>query len=80
MSPFVVRRALVSVYDKSGLIEFGKRLVGAGVELVSSGGTAAFLEDGGLPVTRVADVCVLGALTGTGARDPLDLGEQRGAV
>ena len=56
MSQFVVRRALVSVYDKSGLIEFGKRLVGAGVELVSSGGTAAFLEDGGLPVTRVADV------------------------
>ncbi|MCZ6663343.1 MAG: bifunctional phosphoribosylaminoimidazolecarboxamide formyltransferase/IMP cyclohydrolase [Actinobacteria bacterium] len=64
MSQFVVRRALVSVYDKSGLIEFGKRLVGAGVELVSSGGTAAFLEDGGLPVTRVADV--------TGAPEMLD--------
>ncbi len=56
MSQFVVRRALVSVYDKSSLVEFAKRLVGAGVELVSSGGTAAFLEDGGLPVTRVADV------------------------
>ena len=35
-----VRRALLSVYDKTGLVEFAKRLVAADVEVVSSGGTA----------------------------------------
>jgi len=51
-----VQRALVSVFDKSGLIEFVGRLVAAGVELVSSGGTAAAIEAAGLPVTAVAAV------------------------
>lgn len=51
-----VRRALLSVYDKTGLGEFAGRLHGCGVELISSGGTAAHLEDAGLPVTRVSDV------------------------
>ena len=51
-----VKRALLSVYDKEGLVELGSALVGAGVELVSSGGTAAALAAAGLPVTRVADV------------------------
>ncbi len=49
-------RALVSVYDKSGLVEFVERLVAAGCEVVSSGGTAAALEESGLPVTAVSDV------------------------
>ncbi|HKP19717.1 MAG TPA: bifunctional phosphoribosylaminoimidazolecarboxamide formyltransferase/IMP cyclohydrolase [Gaiellaceae bacterium] len=46
-------RALLSVYDKGGLAEFARGLDGLGCELVASGGTAAFLEEHGLPVTRV---------------------------
>ena len=56
MAEVVVRRALVSVSDKTGLVEFAGRLVAAGVELVSSGGTAEALRKAGLPVTLVADV------------------------
>ena len=50
------RRALLSVSDKSGLAEFASGLVRAGFELVSTGGTARTLRDGGLPVTDVAAV------------------------
>jgi phosphoribosylaminoimidazolecarboxamide formyltransferase/IMP cyclohydrolase len=46
-------RALISVYDKSGLDVFARGLHDLGCELVASGGTAAHLEDRGLPVTRV---------------------------
>jgi phosphoribosylaminoimidazolecarboxamide formyltransferase / IMP cyclohydrolase len=53
---FPIRRALVSVYDKSGLDELVRGLAGAGVELVSTGGSAARLESLGLPVTRVEDL------------------------
>ncbi len=49
-------RALVSVYDKTGLAPFVKRLVAAGYEIVSSGGTATTLEEAGLEVTRVSEV------------------------
>ena len=52
----VPRRALLSVSDKSGLIELGQGLVALGFELVSTGGTARTLRDGGLPVTDVAAV------------------------
>src|SRR4051794_29634547 len=51
-----VRRALVSVYDKAGLEELVRGLAGAGVELVSTGGSAALIEGLGLPVTRVEDL------------------------
>lgn len=51
-----VRRALVSVYDKTGLVDFCRRLHAAGVELVSSGGTAAAIAAAGMPVTAVSDV------------------------
>jgi len=51
-----VQRALVSVSDKTGLVEFAGRLVAAGVEVVSSGGTAAAIAEAGLPVTSVAQV------------------------
>jgi phosphoribosylaminoimidazolecarboxamide formyltransferase / IMP cyclohydrolase len=51
-----VKRALISVSDKSGLVEFARRLVAAGVELVASGGTATSLSEAGLPVTSVSDV------------------------
>ena len=56
MSRVEVRRALVSVSDKAGLVGFARRLDAAGVELVSSGGTASALSDAGIPVTAVADV------------------------
>ncbi len=51
-----VRRALISVSDKSGLIEFAKALIAQGVDLVSTGGTAKTLAKAGLPVTDVADI------------------------
>jgi phosphoribosylaminoimidazolecarboxamide formyltransferase / IMP cyclohydrolase len=51
-----IRRALVSVYDKTGLIELGQALVAAGVELVSTGSTAAKLAAAGLAVTPVEQV------------------------
>jgi phosphoribosylaminoimidazolecarboxamide formyltransferase/IMP cyclohydrolase len=49
-------RALISVYDKTGLEELAIGLADLGCELVASGGTAARLEDIGLEVTRVEDV------------------------
>src|SRR5688500_17234835 len=52
-----VRRALISVSDKTGLADFATRLHQEfGVELISTGGTAKFLRDLGLPVTDVAQV------------------------
>ncbi len=50
------RRALLSVSDKTGLVELGRGLVAHGFELVSTGGTARTLRDAGLPVTDVAAV------------------------
>jgi len=51
-----VSRALVSVYDKDGLVPFVKRLVAAGYEIVSSGGTARALVDAGIDVVTVESV------------------------
>jgi phosphoribosylaminoimidazolecarboxamide formyltransferase/IMP cyclohydrolase len=51
-----VRRALVSVYDKTGLAELARGLHAAGVTIVSTGSTAATIADAGVPVTEVADV------------------------
>ncbi|MCW2615550.1 MAG: bifunctional phosphoribosylaminoimidazolecarboxamide formyltransferase/IMP cyclohydrolase PurH [Frankiales bacterium] len=51
-----VRRALVSVYDKTGLLELGQGLHAAGVELVSTGSTAATLREAGVPVTAVDEL------------------------
>jgi len=51
-----VRRALVSVYDKSGLEDLVRGLADAGVELVSTGGSAALIAGLGLPVTKVEDL------------------------
>jgi phosphoribosylaminoimidazolecarboxamide formyltransferase/IMP cyclohydrolase len=49
-------RALLSVYDKTGIADLARSLVELGVELISSGGTAAHLQEAGLPVTEVAAV------------------------
>lgn len=51
-----MRRALVSVYDKTGLVPFVERLIAVGFEVVSSGGTATALREAGLQVTAVEDV------------------------
>ncbi len=51
-----IKRALVSVYDKSGLEELVRGLHDAGVTLVSTGGSAALIESLGLPVTRVEEL------------------------
>ncbi len=51
-----VRRALLSVSDKGGLLPLARELSALGVELVSTGGTFRALREDGLPVTEVADV------------------------
>jgi phosphoribosylaminoimidazolecarboxamide formyltransferase / IMP cyclohydrolase len=51
-----VRRALVSVYDKTGLADLAKGLHGLGVELVSTGSTAQRIADAGVPVTPVEEL------------------------
>lgn len=51
-----IRRALISVSDKTGLIDFARALIEAGVELISTGGTAAAIAKAGLAVRDVADV------------------------
>jgi phosphoribosylaminoimidazolecarboxamide formyltransferase/IMP cyclohydrolase len=50
-----VRRALISVFDKQGIVAFAQELNRLGIELLSTGGTAKLLEDSGLPVVRVAE-------------------------
>jgi len=52
----VIERALISVFDKTGLDGFVRNLHELGLELVASGGTATFIEELGLPVTRVEDL------------------------
>lgn len=56
MSQRKIRRALVSVYDKTGLAELAQGLNAAGVEIVSTGSTASKIKDLGIPVTNVADL------------------------
>jgi len=51
-----IRRALVSVYDKSGLVELAQALGKAGVEIVSTGSTAATIAAAGVAVTQVSDL------------------------
>jgi len=51
-----VRRALLSVYDKTGLLDFARGLHDLGISLVASGGTAAALAEAGIPVTPVEEV------------------------
>ncbi|MFI9848007.1 bifunctional phosphoribosylaminoimidazolecarboxamide formyltransferase/IMP cyclohydrolase [Nonomuraea sp. NPDC051941] len=53
MTRIAIRRALIAVYDKSGLEELARALDGAGVEIVSTGGTAAAISSFGIPVTKV---------------------------
>jgi len=56
VSEVVIKRALLSVSDKSGLVELGQALAARGVELVSTGGTAKALRDAGLDVRDISDL------------------------
>ena len=59
-----VERALLSVYDKTGIVPFARRLHEMGVELLSTGGTAEALREGGLAVTDVSDLTGLPEMLG----------------
>jgi len=48
-----IRRALISVYDKTGLVDLARGLAEAGVEIVSTGSTAKTIAEKGIPVTPV---------------------------
>ncbi len=50
-----IQRALISVSDKTGLVDLGRALAGRGVEILSTGGSAKALRDAGVPVIEVAD-------------------------
>jgi phosphoribosylaminoimidazolecarboxamide formyltransferase/IMP cyclohydrolase len=51
-----VRRALISVHDKTGVVDFARGLAALGAEILSTGGTARMLRDSGVPVVDVAEV------------------------
>ncbi|SMD01207.1 bifunctional phosphoribosylaminoimidazolecarboxamide formyltransferase/IMP cyclohydrolase [Sporomusa malonica] len=51
-----IKRALLSVSDKTGIVEFAKALHAIGVELISTGGTMKAIKDAGIPVTYVSEV------------------------
>jgi phosphoribosylaminoimidazolecarboxamide formyltransferase / IMP cyclohydrolase len=51
-----IQRAILSVTDKTGLVEFARKLAGMGVELISTGGTAKLLRDSGVPVKDISDL------------------------
>jgi phosphoribosylaminoimidazolecarboxamide formyltransferase/IMP cyclohydrolase len=51
----MIKQALISVSDKTGVLDFARALSGMGVNILSTGGTAKLLADNGIPVTEVAD-------------------------
>ncbi len=51
-----IERALISVTDKSGIVEFARGLAGLGIEIISTGGTFRALQSGGVPVREVAEL------------------------
>jgi len=56
MSPTKIQRAILSVTDKTGLVEFARQLAGLGVELISTGGTARLLRDSGVSVKDISEL------------------------
>ena len=54
-TPRPIKRALLSVSDKAGIVEFARSLSDKGVDLLSTGGTAKLLAENGIPVTEVSD-------------------------
>jgi phosphoribosylaminoimidazolecarboxamide formyltransferase/IMP cyclohydrolase len=56
LTKVAIKRALISVYDKTGLAGLAQALAAAGVEIISTGSTAAAIRAAGVPVTRVEDL------------------------
>src|ERR1700675_3318973 len=56
MSPGKIQRAILSVTDKTGLVDFARQLSGHGIELISTGGTAKLLRDSGIAVKDISDL------------------------
>src|SRR5579871_3958935 len=52
----IIRRALISVTDKTGIVDFARDLRGLGVEIISTGGTARSIQQAGVPVREVSEV------------------------
>jgi len=50
-----IERAIISVTDKTGVVDFAKTLAGFGVQILSTGGTAKALREGGIPVMEISD-------------------------
>ena len=53
--PQAIRRALISVSDKTGIVELAQALADKGVELLSTGGTAGLIAEQGIAVTEISD-------------------------
>ena len=51
-----IKRALISVHDKTGIVEFARGLIELGIEIISTGGTAALLKENAVPVTLVEEI------------------------
>ena len=51
-----IRRALISVSDKTGIVDFARELTSFNVEIISTGGTAKSLRDGGITVRDISDI------------------------
>src|SRR3990167_4576730 len=64
MNIIPIKRALLSVSDKTGLIEFAQQLISLGVEVISTGGTSQCLLQAGLPHRQVEDITHLPAILG----------------
>src|SRR5215813_9478189 len=56
MATITIKRALISVSDKTGLVDFARRLARHQIEMLSTGGTAQLLRDAGLDVRDVSDL------------------------
>ena len=52
----MIKRALISVSDKTGIVDFARALQGMGVDIISTGGTATALQTAGIPVIKISDV------------------------
>ncbi|MBT5662181.1 MAG: hypothetical protein HOJ05_00590, partial [Alphaproteobacteria bacterium] len=51
-----IKRALISVSDKNGILDFAKDLIGLGIEIISTGGTYSVLYDSGIKVKDISSV------------------------
>ena len=56
MASIELKRALISVFDKTGVVEFARELAALGIEIVSTGGTARLLREAGIAVRDVAEL------------------------